>query len=100
MRWIRDRLAVHAGDDVARPQAARVRLRGATHLDDERTARVWRPDFARVGRRDGLDADAFDRAAAHLAVLHQRVDHRVRQVARDCEADALIAAALAEDAGI
>ena len=41
-----------------------------------------------------------DRSAPHLAVLHQVVDDVPREVARHGEADALIAAALAEDAGV
>src|SRR5919198_1530977 len=66
----------------------------------QRTFRVPRADFLGELRRQPLDPDVADRSAAHLAVLHQVVDDLLREVARDREADSLVAAALAEDAGV
>ena len=52
-------------------------------------------------RRERLDGhDSSDRSPMDFAELHQIVGHVLRQIARDGEADALIAAALAEDAGV
>ena len=45
-------------------------------------------------------ADAADRSPPHLAELHQVVDDAAGEIARHGEPDALIAAALAEDAGV
>ena len=48
--------------------------------------------------RQPLDSQEADRSALDLAVLHQIVDDPPREIARYGEADALVAAALAEDA--
>ena len=69
--------------------------------DDQRAVGVRRAEFLGVAAASASRSrDAADRAAPHLAVLHQIVDDALREIARHGEADPLIAAALAEDAGV
>ena len=92
---------LNADDDVARPQPGVVGLRDrASCATPARRCVLAAPTSSASCGVSFSIADVADRSAPHLAVLHQVVDDAARQVARHGEADALIAAALAEDAGV
>ena len=91
---------VEADDDVAGPHARDVRVGSLLHTDDHGAVRVRRAELLGDLRRQRLQRDAGDGAALDLAELDQVVHHVPREVARDGEADALVAAGLAEDGGV
>ncbi len=100
LRRVRHRLSIERDDDVASPDAGLERLGIATHLRDQRAVGARRAVLARQVRSQPFDPEIADRSAPHFAVLLQFINHSTRQVARDREADSLVSAALAEDAGV
>src|SRR5438105_1561225 len=92
--------AVEADDDVAGTQARLERGRGAADALDQQAARIRSAELRRILRRQRCEHDRADRSAPHFAVLQEVVDDAPREVARDREADPLVAAALAEDGGV
>ena len=93
-------LAVEGGDYVPGTEAGRIGLRVPGHLHDEDPPDPDRAYGLRHLRSQLIDDQTADGAAAHFPVLDQVVDDAAREVARHRESDALVAAALAEDAGV
>src|SRR5215831_11451377 len=97
LRGILDGVAVQGGDDVAGTESC-IEGRGvAIHLRDHRAV---------SGGADRLLVDRHvfyaevDGPATHFAVFQEVVDDMAYKLARDGEADALVSAALREDARI
>src|SRR4029079_13443501 len=98
--WIVDRLAVERDDHVARLQAGAISGRAAIDLIHERPARLADPDFSRELSRQRVKLHPSDRSAMDHAIFDELVTDPSREIARHSEADALIASARRDDAGV
>src|SRR5687768_16977976 len=94
---VNDGCTVEADDDVAWFQSRAERRRVARQLPDDDARRVVDPKLVGELLRHRDETDATNPAAAHLSVLLEVRENPPREIARDGEADPLVATALRED---